>query len=138
MKKILIFGGLIVVLIVGGSWWSRTAPSNDPDLISRTGIHWHPTLEILVGEEEVSLPAGIGLVGGHSSVHTHEDVPTMHYELSGRVTKNDIQLQRFFDTWGKDIQEFGQNVVMTVNGKINTELGEYEVEDGDAILLRYE
>tara|TARA_B100000745_G_scaffold126015_1_gene82109 strand:- start:3700 stop:3861 length:162 start_codon:yes stop_codon:yes gene_type:complete len=47
------------------------------------------------------------------------------------------KLKNFFVIWGKDMMSFGENVTMTVNGKENMELGEYEMKDGDIIELRY-
>ena len=58
--------------------------------------------------------------------------------MSGLVRKEDITLARFFKVWGKDINSFGTNLTMTVNGKENTEYGNYLMQDKDKIELRYE
>lgn len=110
---------------------------NDPDIIATKGIHWHPTLEIYVDEELIEIPENIGLLGGHNPVHTHDDLPIIHLEFSGIVREDDIKLVRFFDVWGKDFMEFGDDVVMMVNGVENTEYTEYIMQHEDKIELRY-
>ena len=138
MKKILIITAFVIALLIFGSWWSKTASSNDPNIITTSGLHWHPTLEIYIGDELQVLPTNLGLIGVHGPMHTHEDLPNIHLEFPAKVTHDDVKLQRFFDLWDKDIQTLGTNVVMTVNGEVNTQLGEYEMNDGDKIVLRYE
>lgn len=138
MKKILIIGLVSSIALVGGSWWSAQNAVEDSSIISTTGIHWHPKLEIYVAGEQVSIPENVGLTGGHSPIHTHDDLPVIHLEFEGVVRHEDIKLQRFFDVWGRDIHEFGTNVTMTVNGINHPELGEYEMHDDDTIVLRYE
>jgi len=138
MKTFLIAGVVIVVLLVGGAWWSKNAPTDDPNVIARNGIHWHPSLKIYVGDELQTIPQNLGLVGVHGPIHTHDDLPIIHLEFPARVTRDDTKLQRFFDVWSKDINEFGETFVMTVNGDVNTQYGEYEMQDGDEIVLRYE
>lgn len=138
MGKILVLVGLILLLLIGGTWWSKEGSENSDDLVSRTGIHWHPTLEIYVNDEVQEIPQNLGIIGVHGPMHTHEDLPNIHLEFEGMVIRNDIKLQRFFDVWNKEFNEFGDTVVMTVNGEVNEELGEYEMRDGDKIVLRYE
>jgi hypothetical protein len=128
-----------VVLI----WWGKTNQSvemvsDDSDLVSMRGIHYHPELRIFVKGEQIEIPENIGLVGGHQPMHTHEDVPIVHLEYPAKVTKDDTRLGRFFEIWGKDFRSFGENVSMTVNGEINTEFENYLMKDKDVIELRYE
>ena len=132
---VIIFFGL---LLLGGAWWSRSLETKDPDVIALRGIHWHPELEIYAKGEKIEIPQNIGLVGGHSPMHTHDDLPFIHLEFSGRVTKDDVRLGAFFRVWGKDFREFGQNVTMTVNGEPNAEFESYIMKDKDKIVLRYE
>lgn len=139
MKNIIVVGIVAFCILVGGAWLSsRPTASADPNIIAQKGIHWHPTLEIYVGGEQLEIPQDIGLVGAHSPIHTHDDLPVIHLEFGGVVTREDIQLQKFFDVWGKDVYEFGENVTMTANGVERSELGAYEMQDGDAIVLMYE
>lgn len=131
----------LTILIIGGFGWTKYLQANDPDVASTGAFHWHPELTIYVKGEKQEIPANIGTVGGHKPMHTHvEDASkgVLHLEFSGAAQKDDIKLSRFFEIWGKDMQSFGSNVTMTVNGEPNTELGEYVFKDADKIELRYE
>lgn len=137
MKNFFIIGVLVVALLIGENWWSMSMSQADPNIISRNGIHWHPELSIFVEGEEFEISERIGLLGTHSPVHTHEDLPVIHLEFSGLVRKDDIRLGKFFAVWGREFGEFGQNVKMTVNGAENTELENYVMQNGDKIELHY-
>ena len=92
-------------------------------------------------EEKQALPTNIGISPlGMTPIHTHDDATLgiVHLEFSGLVHKEDVTLGQFFTNWGKDINSFGTNVKMTVNGVENTELGNYVMQDKDKIELRYE
>ncbi|OGI89501.1 hypothetical protein A2911_00505 [Candidatus Nomurabacteria bacterium RIFCSPLOWO2_01_FULL_40_15] len=147
MKNILVIVGIIVILFAGSIWWSKIIQSSDPDVISRNGIHWHPILEIYIKGEKQEIPVNIGIGGQYTSlpmgmapIHTHDDanLGIVHLEFSSLVRKEDIILGQFFANWGRDINSFGQNVSMTINGVSNTELGNYVMQDKDKIELRYE
>lgn len=135
MAKYLVGG--VVVLLLFAMWWQYSG-ADDPDLIARRGLHAHPTLEIYVKGEKVAIPKNIGLGATHNPVHTHDDLPVIHLEFSGRVEKKDVMLGRFFDVWGKDMRSLGENMRMTVNGTQNTEYENYVMRDGDRIELHYE
>lgn len=138
IKSTLIAIGILVLLLAGGSWWSQTLSSKDPDVISKKGIHWHPELEIYVKGEKVEISQNVGLGAVHQPMHTHDDLPAIHLEFSGLVKKDDTKLGNFFRIWGKDIRSFGTNMKMTVNGEPNTEFENYLMKDKDKIMLRYE
>ncbi len=139
MKKFSLYF-LGVVLFFGGMiWWSKTLQSNDPDIISRKGIHWHSTLAIYLNGEKQEVSPNIGVTGGAMMpMHTHEPTGELHMESEGVIRKKDITLGQFFKIWGRDINSFGKNMMMTVNGIENTELGNYIMQDKDKIELRYE
>ena len=143
MKKIktsyIIIG--VVVLIVGLFGFSKYLQSSDPNVISRSAVHWHPELAIYIKGEKQEIPANIGIGAVHQTMHTHsEDVSkgVIHIESQGTVRKEDVRLGRFFEIWGKDMQSFGTNMKMTVNGRENTEFGNYILQANDKIELRYE
>ncbi len=147
MKNTLIWGLAIVFLFGGSIWWSKSMQSKDPDVISQNGLHWHPIVEVYVKGEKQAIPSNIGIGGQYSSqpmgmapVHTHDDAVEgiVHLEFGDMVRKDDITLGRFLESWGKDINSFGSNVAMKVNGAENTELENYQMQDGDKIELRYE
>ena len=148
--KFLLITLAVVALLVGGSWAIGTMQQSDPDVISQSGIHWHPTLEIFVRGEKVDIPANIGLGQQYSSlptydrsmgmtaIHTHEDMPVIHLEFPGLVRTGDITLGTFLRVWGKDIRSFGESVRMTVGGAENIEYEDYIMRDGDNIELHYD
>jgi len=151
MKNILIIGGIAILLLVGGVWWSKSLQSSNPNVISTRGVHWHPQIEIYVQGEKQEIPANIGIGMQYAStptfdqnmrmtaMHTHEPDGTIHLEFPARVTQKNTKLKNFFAIWGKDMmKDFGTLAKMTVNGEENAELGEYEMKDGDKIELRYE
>lgn len=135
-----------IVFAIGMIVWAKSMQSTstsvndtgDSNVLSTKGLHWHPELEIYVKGIKQEIPNGLGLVGGHKPMHTHDDVPIVHLEFPARVTQDDTKLGKFFEVWGKDFREFGQNVTMMVNGESNTEYENYEMKDGDKIELRYE
>ncbi len=152
MKKISFGGLLLIVLLFGASWWSKSFQSKDPNIIATKGLHWHPTVEILVKGVKQEIPANLGIGPQYASnptfdpsmnmaaFHTHDDVNQgiIHLEFSGIVRKEDTKLGNLFSLWDKDFNSFGERVVMTVNGAPNTELGNYEMKDGDKIIINYE
>ncbi len=138
MKNFFIGGVILLVLLFGASWWSKSLQSKNPDIVSRNGLHWHPQLEIYVKGERQEIPVNLGLGAVHQLIHTHDSTGVLHLEIQGLVKKDDTKLGVFFKIWGKDFMAFGSSVTMTVNGKTNTELENYEMKDGDKIVLSYE
>jgi len=125
-------------ILVGGVLWLNAPQESSSDIVSRTGLHWHPQLLIYVKDEAVEIPHNIGLGAVHSPMHTHEDLPIIHLEFNGIVRTDDTRLGNFFRIWGKDMSSFGPNLRMTVNGQESTEYENYAMRDGDKIELRYE
>jgi hypothetical protein len=152
MKTKLIIGGIVgaLLLVLGGTWWTNSMQSDDPDVLSKNGLHWHPQLAIFVKGEKVAIPQNIGIGPQYAgmptfdsgmqmtAMHTHEDMPVIHLEFPGIVREKDIVLGNFFRIWGKDMRSFGTNMRMTVNGEVNTEFENYIMGDGDKIELRYD
>lgn len=138
MKTGISIGGVVVALLIGSTWLSNSLQNSDPNVLARSGLHWHPLLEIYVKGEKVEIPQNIGLGATHLPVHTHEDLPIIHLEFGGMVRREDVMLGEFFKSWNRDMRSFGSTVRMTVNGKENTEYENYVMRDGDKIELRYE
>jgi hypothetical protein len=150
MKNIFIIGGIIIVLLFGGVWWSANLQESDPDVLSRNGLHWHPTLEIYVKDKKIEIPANVGVGTQYAglptyhtgmrmtAMHSHDDLPVIHLEFQDIVRKEDLTLGNFFKIWGKDMQSFGSSMRMTVNGVPNEEYERYMMRDKDRIELRYE
>lgn len=137
----------IIAVLIGGIYWSRSLQSKDPNILSANGLHWHPTLEIVVKGEKQVIPANLGIGPQYSSlpmgmtpVHTHDDASQgiVHLEFNGVVRKEDTKLGKFFEIWDKSINSFGDTFTMTVNGEQNADLENYEMKDGDKIVISYE
>ncbi|MEK7510058.1 MAG: hypothetical protein AAB567_00670 [Patescibacteria group bacterium] len=143
---------LLVLAISGGVgflfWYNKThPPSPQGELISRNGIHWHAKLGIVINGKNEEIPSDIGIGVVHAPIHTHDATGTIHMEMDGRVTKDMIKLGEFFKIWDKHLTSeciFNfcsgpeGSVKMFVAGKENTEFGEYMMQDGDAIEIRFE
>lgn len=138
---ILAIGTFVYFVYSSNSSSSITKDPYDSELISKSGIHWHTELSIYVKGEKVEIPANIGLGAVHNPIHTHdEDVQRgiIHLEFLSAVRGRDTKLGGFFRAWNKDIESFGSNMKMTVNGVDNVEFGNYYMKDGDKIEIRYE
>lgn len=142
----------VVVLIGAVLWLSKDSTGGVPkdQIITRTGLHWHPKLAVTINGQKQELEDGIGLGAVHQKMHTHtEDFKegVVHMEMQGLVTKDDTKLSKFFQVWGKDFNSGrildkvataeGQ-IKMIVNGSENKEYENYLMKDGDDIEIRYE
>lgn len=143
----------IIVLLVGGSvgwlaWYITNQPKTpESDILSKSGIHWHPELTIMINGQKQEISANLGLGAVHQPVHTHDSTGVLHLEIQGVVRKDDIKLGQFFKIWGKQftsncILDFCGNqsgtVKMFVNNEENAEFENYHMKDGDKIEIRYE
>src|SRR3989338_2222787 len=134
----------LIVIIIGGSigalvWYLATRPPiPEGEILSRSGLHWHPELAIFVKGEKQEIPANLGIGAAHNPMHTHDSSGVIHLEFQGIVLKNNLKLGRFFEVWGKDFMELGSTVKMTVNGEEKAELQNYIMKDGVKIELWYE
>lgn len=151
MSRNIIFVGIIVTLAIfilpvfvfnGGS-----SPA-DREIITQTGLHWHPHLSIFIKGKKIEIPKDVGRTGGtEQSIHMHEEDDFIHLEFPGVVYKANTTLSQFFKTWGKT---FSHNCLfeycnglegklsMTVNNQLNTEYENYPLHDKDEIVLKFE
>lgn len=151
MKKVGIIVVVLMALLVVNNWaTNRVALENldEADVVSTNGLHYHSVLSILIDGESQPIPSNVGLVGGHSPMHTHELDGTVHMEFErGVVTKDDLRLSSFFKIWGKkfnsqeildkSVSDEG-TITMSVNGEDNTEFENYVMQEGDKIEIKYE
>ena len=134
----------LIAVVVGGSvgafvWYLASRPPvPEGEIVSRNELHWHPELVIYVKGVKQEIPADIGIGAVHQPIHTHDATGTLHLEFQGLVRKHDITLGQFFKNWGRDMQSFGENVKMTVDGEENTEFENYVMQDKDKVELRFE
>ena len=159
-NKKLIFAAVAAaaVLVIGYFAFSGSGSNEKPiitsdntevnlDEVPKRPIHWHPGLTISIKGEQQQIPRNLGSNGIHYPVHTHDDVPVIHYELD-RPTAETMVLGYFFNTvWGKTfnsncIFEYCNgpdgNLTMTVNGKPNLQFDKYIPKDGEDIVIRFE
>lgn len=147
---------IVAVVLLGGgagawAWTAHRAPTKPLDpadrIIAKTGIHWHPQLDIYIKGEHQTIPTDIGLKPTEQPIHTHDDTGKIHLEFPGHVLAKDIRLSEFFRIWKKTFTAtcvFDKcngpegTVKMTVNGNPNTDFGDYEMRDEDRIEIRYE
>ncbi len=148
-KAKIIVIAIIVLIGVGGlvRYIVNQPRISAADIISENGIHWHPHLAIYIKGKPQEIPANIGLGIVEEPIHTHDNTGTIHLEIQGLVTKEDVTLGRFFKIWGKTfsstcIFEFCNGpdgkVRMTVNGQKNNEFENYSMRDNDQIEISYD
>lgn len=149
-KQLIIISVITVAVIGVGVLLSLTAntspdqPVAEGDIVSNNGVHWHSKLTIFIKGQQVEIPANIGAGAAHQPFHTHDTTGELHLEKLGVVSKNDTKLGKFFEIWGQQfnatcvLDQCGGKVVMTVNGKENTDFENYLIQDQDVIEVRYE
>lgn len=122
-------------------------------------IHWHVNLMIEIDGDRRTIPKDVGIGPQYSenpfydsgmqmtTIHTHDDSGTIHWEISGRTPKEgETILGAFFNIWGKPFSEsrifdhrtHEGELTMLVNGARNEQFDEYQVADGDDVLIRFE
>lgn len=142
-------GCLATASVIGGTaWYIASRPSlPEEGIIAKRGLHWHSQLAIKIRGVEQEVPTNIGLGAVHNPIHTHEDLGTIHMEMQGLVTEDDIRLARFFEVWGKpfsttcvlDVCNGPDGTLrMLVNGSESAEFGSYIMQDKDKIEIIYE
>lgn len=160
MKKILI---PLALLVIGAglvfTFKSPVNPASDTVQTERTnrevalacdpemaqGFHIHPTLEIIVNGEPISIPADIGVGPTCMTVlHTHTPDGIIHVESP---EKRDFDLSDFFAVWEQPFSkdeildhkaDSTHRIRVTVDG---VEVESYEktvLKDGEHIVISYE
>ncbi len=140
-------------LIVGGGifsgvWFLGTRPPlPESEFSSKECIHWHTKLSITIFGQKQGIPANIGIGITEQPIHTHEEDNIIHLEFTDLVKKDDIQLGRFFEIWGREFSKdciFANcngpegKVKMLVNGEPNFEFGNYIMQNKDEIEIIFE
>jgi len=130
-----------IAIVAGLVWFVASQPKTpESEILSRNGFHWHPEVVIYVKEVKQEIPQNIGIGAVHQPIHTHDDSNRgiVHMEFQGLVRKQNATLNQFLKNWGKDINSFGTNVKMMVNGEENFELENYVLQDKDKIDLYFD
>lgn len=143
--------GVAVSLLVIGAVWSRAAQNQDPEIISKTGVHWHPTVVIYAAGKKLAVPENLGVGPSYigaprydarmrmSAVHTHDASGTVHLEFAaGPVRAADLNLERFLALLYKSQPSLGSPAQVIVNGRQESNYARYMMRDGDQIELHFE
>ena len=145
MKTILIFGIIFLAVVAWFVLSKFLAPEGD--IITKDGLHWHPSLTINILGEMQEIPENVGMVPQEMPIHTHAKDGIIHLEFAGLVRKDDVKLGKFFQIWGKQFNKdciFDKcsgpegNLKMLVNGKENFEFDNYMMLDNDKIEIIFE
>ena len=144
---------LTIVILAGGVFFlSRGSTSSVPkdQIVTETGLHWHPKLTITIKGQKQKIPANLGIGAVHQKMHTHDQDAkdgVIHMEMQDVVSKEDTKLGIFFRIWGKEFTSTkildktngpDGKVKMLVNGKENTDFENYLMKDSDKIEIKYE
>ncbi|MBF8280330.1 MAG: hypothetical protein HW383_103 [Candidatus Magasanikbacteria bacterium] len=157
MNKKIILEIIAVVAVIAGFGWlvahkgnaaqENGATVSGDQIISRSGIHWHPHLAISIKGVAQEIPEEVGLGPVESPLHTHAADGIIHLEYGGTVHESDTKLGRFFGIWGKKFDRdciFDQcngsdgTVKFFVNGAPNSDFENYKMKDKDQIEIRFE
>ncbi len=133
-RRFILYAAIAVVVVLLAVGLPRVLPG--------TGQHIHPTLNIIVNGQSLSIPGSIGISGTIvGSIHTHGEGGTIHVESQGPKTLGD-----FFAVWGQPfgpdrilsfLVDAGNGLTMTVNGQPSTAFGGLVFEDDQAIAIVY-
>jgi hypothetical protein len=143
--------GAFVLAVVGAAgsiiWYVASTPTiAEADVVSRSGLHRHVQITIVINGKVQDIPANIGIGVRHNPIHTHDRDSVIHLEFEGFVTIDDLRLREFFTVWGKQFSRdciFDNcngpdgSVKMLVNGAENQEFERYVMKDKDVIEITY-
>ncbi len=152
MKNPYVLIALGILVLVGIYFLSHWKPDNRTNrevamtctTDMATEFHIHPVLTIVVGGEQVDIPANIGVTSScMMALHTHTPDGIIHVESP---VQRDFTLGDFFAVWNQDFskdQLFNlksdekNQVTMTVNGIPSDEYENLILRDADQILITY-
>ncbi len=114
-RKNFIIISLVIIGILGFSYFVYNGITNAPALYSNGPVHWHAKIELeLCGESRPLTDPNVKSMKGPSITHTHGD-DTMHMEGIVRK-KEDIALGRFMDEM--DVEFSSETIMEYTNGDI--------------------
>ncbi len=148
---------VIIILVAGATillvWAIAKQPpatevfTAENSIVSQTGIHYHPKLDIYIKGQLQTIPADVGIGAVHLPIHTHDTDNIIHLEFSKLVTLDNTRLGEFFKIWGKQFNSDcifdncngpSGTIKMFVNGQPNNDFEKYPMKDDDKIEIRYE
>ncbi|MBI2514705.1 hypothetical protein HYV91_00735 [Candidatus Wolfebacteria bacterium] len=143
---------IVITFVSGLTWYILKQPKiSEAEFISTTGLHWHPELSIFIKGKKQEIPGGVGLGVKEQPMHTHEPDGVIHLEFPGLVARKDTELRKFFEIWGKKLDqncisasggEFCTGLEGTlrvfINGQETKDFLNYPMRDKDKIEIRFE
>jgi Calx-beta domain/Domain of unknown function (DUF4214) len=103
-------------------------------------MHIHPKVTITVNGQAREIPANLGIENGQMfPIHTHDNTGTLHVESP---VVREFRLRHFFnDIWHQpfdreQVLDARGIVIVTVDGRPNTEFGELILRDNQNIVIR--
>ncbi len=155
LKILLIVSGVALTVLIGISALKPELIEGDPvpfvleycigGHTDALESHYHPYLTIVIDGEEIPIPAETGVEPGcMRMVHTHDDSGKLHIEKEDASVN--ITIGDFFSVWGKTFTgnqildskvDSTHEIVMSVDGVVNTEYENYIPSDGEQIIIEY-
>ena len=155
LKILLIVSGTVLSLLIGISVLKPELIEGDPvpfvlehcigGHTEALESHYHPSVMVIIDGEQIPIPTDVGVqTGCMRMVHTHDDSGKLHVEKEDASIN--ITIGDFFAVWGKTFTEnqildsntdSTHEIVMTVDGVVNTEYNNYIPTDGEQIKIEY-
>lgn len=162
LLSLAIVGGIVAVVLSGdgggssgstGSFGThyqglqeRRVEAGVPTMAEGGGSHFHPHIEVFVSDEQMTIPANIGVDPAlppteMAGLHTHDTSGEIHNEAGDNST-----LSQFFAIWGVPFSESrlgpykaqgSKAVRMWVDGKPSQDFGALKLADGQQIVVSY-
>ena len=150
---------IVFVLGIGGVLFADRESGTQMTMqdLPEGGLHWHPTLTLVINEEPYEIPANVGITIGKnidsdvsgmqmSPIHTHDFTGVLHMEQP-YPRADTLTLGYFFKVWdvpfsSECVLEWCNDathaVKMYVNGERGYSFEKYAMHDGDVIEIAYE
>ena len=156
LKILLIVSGVVLAVLIGISTLKPELMEGEPvpfvlqhcigGHTTALQSHYHPSLTIIIDGETIPIPAETGVEDDcMRMVHTHDDTGKLHVEKEDASVN--ITIGDFFAVWGKTFTEnqildykadATHEIVMTVDGIVNTEYNNYIPQDGESVVIEYQ
>ena len=156
-RAAMIGGIAFTVILVGAVLWDEFAPppvADDAQEIadfclgdhSNIGVHYHPVLEIVINEQQISIPANTGINHDGCSmrgVHTHDSTGKIHVEMD---KKYNVPIESFFIVWGETFNENqildyvvdeDHEIIVTLDGQRVYTYEDTVVDDQEVLRIEY-
>lgn len=123
----------------------KTAPVTEVNIggHNNLALHIHTDLAIMIDGKRQNIPPNVGILPGvMRPLHTHD--ATNHIHIEGQCQR-DFKIGEFFSIWNKRfdsqcIFNYCTNngtLTFTVNDQPNNDFENYEMKDGDLMVIEY-